>query len=47
MNLSDIDFAGLYRRQMQLVKRQDKTPEYWDGRAPAVSQRMGDSDYVR
>jgi SAM-dependent methyltransferase len=47
MNLPDIDFAELYRRQMQFANRQEKTPEYWDGRAPAMSQRMSDSQYVR
>ena len=47
MNLSDIDFAELYRRQMLRANRQEKTPEYWDGRAPAMSQRMSDSQYVR
>jgi SAM-dependent methyltransferase len=47
MTLSDIDFAELYRRQVQRVNRQEKTPEYWDGRAPAMSQRMSDSQYVR
>ncbi len=47
MNLSDIDFADLYRRQMQRANRQEKTPQYWDGRAPAMSQRMSDSQYVR
>ena len=47
MNLSDIDFAELYRRQMPRANRQEKTPEYWDGRAPAMSQRMSDSQYVQ
>ncbi len=47
MNLSDIDFAELYRRQMQLANRQEKTPEYWDGRAPAMRERLSDSQYVR
>jgi SAM-dependent methyltransferase len=47
MNLSEIDFAGLYRRQMQRANRREKTPEYWDGRATAMSQRMSDSQYVR
>jgi len=47
MNLSDIDFAELYRRQMLRAHRQEKTPEYWDGRAPAMSQRLSDSQYVR
>ena len=47
MNLSDIDFAELYRRQMLQANRQEKTPEYWDGRAPAMSQGMSDSQYVR
>jgi SAM-dependent methyltransferase len=47
MILSDIDFAELYRRAMQRANRQEKTPEYWDGRAPAMSQRMSDSQYVR
>jgi SAM-dependent methyltransferase len=46
MNLSDIDFAERYRRQVQRVNRREKTPEYWDGRAPAMSQRMSDSQYV-
>jgi SAM-dependent methyltransferase len=47
MNLSDIDFAGLYRRQMQRASRHEKTPQYWDGRATAMSQRMSDSQYVQ
>ena len=47
MNLSDIDFAELYRGQMSRANRQEKTPEYWDGRAMAMSQRMSDSQYVR
>jgi len=47
MNLSDIDFAELYRRQMLRANRQEKTPGYWDGRALAMSQRMSDSRYVR
>jgi SAM-dependent methyltransferase len=47
MNVSDIDFAELYRRQMRRANRQEKTPEYWDGRATAMSQRMSDSQYVR
>jgi SAM-dependent methyltransferase len=47
MNLSDIDFADLYRRQMQLANRQEKTPQHWDGRAPAMRERMSDSQYVR
>ena len=47
MNLSDIDFAELYRQQMLSANRQEKTPEYWDGRAPAMSQRVSDSQYVR
>jgi SAM-dependent methyltransferase len=47
MTLSDIDFAERYRRQMQRANRREKTPEYWDGRAPAVSLRMSDSQYVR
>jgi SAM-dependent methyltransferase len=47
MNLSDIDFAEVYRQQMLSANRQEKTPEYWDGRATAVSQRMSDSEYVR
>jgi SAM-dependent methyltransferase len=47
MNLADIDFAELYRQQMLSANRQEKTPEYWDGRAPAMSQRMCDSQYVR
>jgi SAM-dependent methyltransferase len=47
MNLYDIDFAELYRRQMQRVNREEKTPGYWDGRAPAMSQRMSDSQYVK
>ena len=47
MNLSDIDFAELYRQQMLSANRQEKTPEDWDGRAPAMSQRVSDSQYVR
>jgi SAM-dependent methyltransferase len=47
VRLSDIDFAELYRRQMQRANRHEKTPEYWDGRAPAMSQRTSDSQYVR
>jgi SAM-dependent methyltransferase len=47
MNLSEIDFAALYRRQMQRANRPEKTPEYWDGRATAMSQRMSDSQYVQ
>jgi len=47
MNLSDIDFAEYYRRDVKRVNRQEKTPEYWDGRAGAMSQRMSDSQYVR
>ena len=47
MTLSDIDFAEVYRRQMLRVNRQEKAPEYWDGRASAMSQRMSDSQYVR
>jgi SAM-dependent methyltransferase len=47
MNLSDIDFAGLYRQQMRRANRREKTPEFWDGRAPAMTQRMSDSQYVR
>ncbi len=47
MNLSDIDFAELYRRAMQRANREAKTPDYWDGRAPAMSQRMSDSQYVQ
>jgi len=47
MDLSDIDFAELYRRQMLRANRQEKAPEYWDGRASAMSQRMSDSQYVR
>jgi SAM-dependent methyltransferase len=47
MNLSDIDFAGLYRRQMLRANRQEKAPEHWDGRATAMSQRMSGSQYVR
>jgi SAM-dependent methyltransferase len=47
MSLSDIDFAQLYRRDVQRVNRREKTPEYWDGRAPAMSLRTSDSQYVR
>ncbi len=47
MNLSDIDFAEVYRQQMLSASRQEKTPEYWDSRATAMSQRISDSLYVR
>jgi SAM-dependent methyltransferase len=47
MNLSDIDFAQLYRRDVQRVNRLEKTAEYWDGRAPAMSLRGPDSQYAR
>jgi SAM-dependent methyltransferase len=47
MNLSDIDFAERYRRQMQRANRREKTPEHWDGRAPAMRERLSDSEYVR
>ena len=47
MNLSDIDFAQLYRDQVRQSKRPSKVPEYWDGRAESMSQRAFDSPYVR
>ena len=47
MTLPDVDFAEWYRRQMRRVNRAEKTPGYWDGRAPAMSQRISDSQYVR
>lgn len=33
MLIDDIDFADLYRKQLQLAKRTEKKPEHWDKRA--------------
>jgi SAM-dependent methyltransferase len=47
MRVSDIDFARLYREEMSRSKRSGKPVEYWDERAPALSQRVFDSAYGR
>jgi len=46
MNLSQVDFGRLYREQMQLTPR-EREPEYWDRRAPAMSDGEFTSTYVR
>lgn len=33
MLINDIDFADLYRKQLQLANRTEKKPEHWDKRA--------------
>jgi SAM-dependent methyltransferase len=47
MSLSQIDFARLYRERMRRKKRRERTSEYWDARAPAMSKRAFTSAYVR
>jgi len=47
MSLSQIDFARLYREQVQRTKRRARAPEYWDSRAPAKSELASSSPYVR
>ncbi|MFQ6371668.1 class I SAM-dependent methyltransferase [Shewanella sp. YIC-542] len=38
MILDELDFAGLYRQQMQLAGRTTKAPEHWDARAEKMAQ---------
>jgi cyclopropane fatty-acyl-phospholipid synthase-like methyltransferase len=47
MSLPEIDFARLYREHMQRANRPERPPEHWNDRAPAMSQRTFDTDYVR
>jgi SAM-dependent methyltransferase len=47
MSLPQIDFAQLYRKQMQWTKRRERAPEYWDNRAPAMSEGAFTSPYVQ
>ena len=47
MNLSEIDFAQLYRERVARAGRPERPPEYWDGRVNNQGARMMDSEYVR
>ena len=47
MNLSQFDFAQLYREQMQQMTRRERDPGYWDRRASAMSDGEFTSPYVR
>ena len=46
MTLSEIDFAQLYREQVQRTQRRERGAECWDSRAPAMSRLAGGSRYV-
>ncbi|MTH47145.1 class I SAM-dependent methyltransferase [Intestinirhabdus alba] len=39
MLIDDIDFAGLYRQQLKLANRSEKTPDRWDRRAERMADR--------
>ncbi|RWR03424.1 methyltransferase [[Pantoea] beijingensis] len=39
MLIDDIDFAALYRQQLRLARRTEKTPAHWDKRAKAMAER--------
>jgi SAM-dependent methyltransferase len=47
MSLSEVDFAQLYREQMQWTRRRGRAPEYWDRRAPAMGEGTFASPYVQ
>ena len=47
MSFSDIDFAARYRDHVRRTGRRERTPEYWNDRAAALSQRVFDAPYVR
>ena len=38
MLIDDIDFADLYRKQLQLANRTEKKPEHWDKRAEKMAE---------
>ena len=38
----DIDFAARYRDDLRRAGRRERTPEYWNERAAAMSQRVFD-----
>lgn len=38
MLIDDIDFAELYRQQLVLAKRTEKTPDHWDKRAEKMAE---------
>jgi SAM-dependent methyltransferase len=47
MDPSRIDFAGFYREQLRAANRPERSPDYWDGRAPSMNDRAFDTPYVR
>lgn len=46
MSLSDIDFAGRYRRQVSQSNRPRREPDYWDRRAQRMSEGAFGSAYT-
>ncbi len=47
MDLSDIDFARVYREQVRAAERRERAPDYWDGRASSMGKRGFGTPYVR
>lgn len=47
MDPSTFDFAGFYRERVRAMKRPERSPDYWDGRAASMSERGFDTPYVR